>query len=116
MNATGQVVGNSTTVGDAEGHGSNVASTPVPEGGHSALAAKISDLHLSAGITNSLIAKLNAAIASIERSNTGTAINQLSAAENEIQAQAGKKISSSDAAYLIAEIQKIIQKLQNGTC
>jgi hypothetical protein len=72
---------------------------------------QMKSLHLKQGIENSLIAKLNAAIKSLEKGNTKTAANQLNACINEIAAQKGKAIRGEQAAILTAEIQKIIQLL-----
>lgn len=52
------------------------------------------------GLANSLQVKLNAAVASLERENEGTAANQLNAFVNEVTAQAGKGLSDEAAALL----------------
>lgn len=61
----------------------------------------VRSLSLEQGITNSLVVKLNAAIASLLRGNTGAACNQLAAFQNEAQAQSGKALTTSQAAQLI---------------
>jgi hypothetical protein len=56
----------------------------------------------SAGVCNSLDAKLRAAKKSIERGASGTAINQLNAFLNELEAQKGKHVSA--AAYELLSV------------
>ena len=58
-------------------------------------------LGLEQGITNSLVVKLNAAIASLLRGNTAAACSQLAAFQNEAQAQSGKALTQAQAVQLI---------------
>lgn len=76
------------------------------------LIAKVKSLNLQKGTENSLIAKLNAAKASLERGQENTAINQLNAFINEVQAQSGKKIVVSDADDLVSRAIRIIGAIQ----
>src|SRR5215471_370792 len=68
----------------------------------------------SQGVTNSLLAKLNAAQAAQDRSQTGTAINLLGAFIHEVQAQAGKHIDKTHAQHMVAHAQVVIDALENG--
>lgn len=63
-----------------------------------------------AGPGGSFLAKLRAAAASLASGNTGSACNQLSAFENEVRAQAGKKLPQSEADVLLAEVAAIKAK------
>lgn len=63
---------------------------------------------LSLGIRNSLIAKLKNTLKSLEKGNNGTAINQLNAFINEVEAQRGKAITNEKADELIAKAELII--------
>ena len=66
------------------------------------------------GITNSLLAKLDAAQAALDRGQTPVAINSLQAFINEVQAQAGKHIEQPHAGHLVEHAQMVIQALMNG--
>lgn len=55
------------------------------------------------GSGNSFLAKLQAIAASIDGGDTQAACNQLSAFDNEVRAQTGKKLTESEAATLLAE-------------
>jgi hypothetical protein len=63
------------------------------------------------GVGNALTAKLQAASANLAAGNTTPAINQLNAFENQVSAQAGKKISPADAAAMLAAADRIIASL-----
>jgi len=76
----------------------------------------VDSLNLPKGITNSLDAKLRAAINSLNRGNPTPAKNQLNAFINEVKAQTAKaqtakKITSTQAAQLIAAASDIIKAL-----
>ena len=60
------------------------------------------------GIKNSLVSKLENVIKQLDKGNNNTAINKLNAFINEVNAQSGKKISTSDANLLIAYAEGII--------
>jgi len=81
------------------------------------LADDIIDLNLRPGIENSLLAKIEAAIAKLEDGNPKNdkaVINSLQAFINEVEAQRGKKISEDDADDLIAAAQEAIDMLTSG--
>ncbi len=65
-------------------------------------------------MTNSLLAKLDAAQAAEDRGQTGTAINLLGAFIHEVQAQAGKHIEATHAEHMVMHAQMVIQALKNG--
>jgi hypothetical protein len=70
-------------------------------------ALKSSVLAGNAPIGVSLTAKLNSVIASLAAGATNAACNQLNAFINEVMAQSGKKITTSDAKFLIDQAQQI---------
>ena|SRR6266849_5484951 len=71
------------------------------------LAERAGVLGLPTGIATSLTAKLNAALAAADAGDVATACTKLQDFINETQAQAGKKISMTDATWLIAEAERI---------
>jgi hypothetical protein len=78
------------------------------------LADDVMALNLHKGITNSLEAKLNAALRALEDENENNdiaAINTLEAFINAVEAQRGKKIPEAEADALIAAAQEIIELL-----
>ena len=78
------------------------------------LAAKVFGLNLQQGISNSLDAKLNAALGALEDINANNdvaAVNTLEAFINAAQAQSGDKIPTEDADALIAAAQEVITAL-----
>jgi hypothetical protein len=80
------------------------------------LTETVIDLNLQQGISNSLDAKLGAALAALDdvnNNNDVAAINTLNAFINAVEAQRGNKISNEDADALIATAQAIIDKLQS---
>lgn len=64
------------------------------------------------GIGISLDAKLNAASASLARGDAKTAVNELNALLHEVDAQAGKQLSSEAVALLKFNTQYLISKIQ----
>ena len=64
------------------------------------------------GVTNSLLAKLDAAQAAQARGQTGTAINLLEAFIHEVQAQAGKHIDQTHAQHMVMHAQMVITALR----
>jgi probable HAF family extracellular repeat protein len=74
----------------------------------SILATQVTSLGLPFGTQTSLLSKLNDAIAAIQIGDFSTAIGDLGAFINEVNAQTGKKISASSAAALIAAANAII--------
>lgn len=71
------------------------------------LSGAVTGLALHQGTENSLLAKLNAALAALAAGDTKTACNNLDAFINEVQAQSGKKIPAPDAAALIKLAEEI---------
>jgi hypothetical protein len=71
----------------------------------------VNGMNLPNGLTQSLDAKLQAALTSINSERNIPATNQLNAFINEVNAQAGKKITSAQAAQLIAAANDIIKAL-----
>ncbi len=63
------------------------------------------------GLLNALLAKVDAAQASLDRSNTGAASGQLQAFINQVQAQRNKAITVPAADDLIAEARWILANL-----
>jgi parallel beta-helix repeat protein len=81
------------------------------------LADDVIDLNLRRGIENSLLAKIDTAIAKLEDDNPKNdraAVRSLRALINEVEAQSGKKINEEDAAELIEACQQIIEMLASG--
>ncbi len=66
------------------------------------------------GVTNGLLAELDAAQAALDRGQTGTAINLLNTFIHEVQAQAGKHIKQTHAEDLVMHAQMVIQALKSG--
>ena len=63
------------------------------------------------GVTRSLLAKLDAAQAALDREQTAVAVNQLNAFIQELHAQAGKHIVAEHAAHLRMHAQDVIGAL-----
>ena len=68
----------------------------------------------SQGVAHSLLAKLDAAQAAVDRGQTSVAINNLEAFINEVQAQAGKHIDAMHAQHMVMHAQLVIQALKNS--
>jgi len=64
-----------------------------------------------AGVSDSLLAKLDAAQAAMDRGQPGVAIRLLYAFINEVNAQAGKSIGADHAAHLVEHAQNVIAGL-----
>jgi hypothetical protein len=80
------------------------------------LVADVGALQLPTGLTNSLIKKLDGAAARLEDanpSNDTAAANKVQAFSNQVNAQAGKKITQPDADRLIASSEVIIEVIRN---
>ena len=63
---------------------------------------------------NSFVSKLESAVSAFERGQENTAINQLNAFINEVEALRGGTISGSDADALIAEAERIIAAVESS--
>ncbi len=86
-----------------------------PAGAIERLIDKVRSSDLHKGTENSLIAKLESAIKSLERGKDNAAVNKLGAFVNEVDAQSGKKINADDACDLITDAQRIIVAI-NSRC
>jgi hypothetical protein len=64
------------------------------------------------GIANSLLAKLDAAQAALDRSQTKTAVNKLNAFVKAVEAQTGKHIVADHAAHLIMHANQVIDEVE----
>jgi hypothetical protein len=87
-----------------------------PREGILRLIEMVKGLGLDHGIENSLVAKLENALAALDRGQSHVAVNMLSAFINEVEAQQGKKIGDGDAVVLIQWAQEIIAALEAGLC
>ncbi|MFC1953512.1 hypothetical protein ACFLWR_05225 [Chloroflexota bacterium] len=74
----------------------------------------IDSLLIPSGLKNSLISTLENVEKSIENGNDKTALNQLNAFINKVEAQKGKIISDGDADTIIYQALLIISKIQGG--
>ncbi|UCE19790.1 MAG: FG-GAP repeat protein [Gemmatimonadota bacterium] len=74
----------------------------------------IEELALPQGTESALISKVDNAVASLESGNEGSAVNQLEAFINYVEAQSGKKISEEDAAMLIDFGTNVISQIEAG--
>ena len=64
------------------------------------------------GVTQSLLAKLDAAQAAVDRGQPAVAVNLLQAFVQEVRAQAGQHIQAEHAAHMIMHAQQVIAALQ----
>lgn len=78
------------------------------------LMGSVQELELPAGTTKSLLAKLDAALSSIQAGNDGASTEQLDAFINALLAQSGKKIDPVDADALVAAAQAIVDAIESG--
>lgn len=108
INDVGQIVG---TAGGMDGTGIAVRLDP-SDVAVSILGTQVVNLGLPQGIQTSLLSKLQDAIAAIQTGDYATAIGDLGALIHEVNAQTGKKISSTEAAALIASADDILAALQ----
>ena len=76
----------------------------------------VADGDIAANLERSLLAKLDAAAAAIARGDCLTAANIYQAFINEVQAQEGKKISTTAAQILIDDAQYLINEAQSCGC
>lgn len=75
----------------------------------------VENMNLQQGIDNSLDAKLDAALESLDAFNAdkrNDAVNKLCAFVNEVEAQRGKKLTDEQADYLIIAAQQVIDLLE----
>jgi hypothetical protein len=91
-----------------------VMGTRAPRELLSELVTTVVQLNLAAGISNSLDAKLNAAMAALDDTqvgNDGAAINVMFAFIHSVEAQRGKRLTNAQADSLVAAAQQIISAL-----
>jgi DNA-binding beta-propeller fold protein YncE len=89
---------------------------PTPQQATLQLIDNVKAMNLQQGISNSLISKLQNALASINAPNIDVrndAANKLQAFIHSVEAQNGKKLSTIQANFLITEAQKIIDQLNS---
>jgi hypothetical protein len=87
---------------------------PTPAENLANLVGTVMNLNLAKGISNSLDAKLDAALGALDdanENNDGATCNTLDAFINSVEAQSGGKISVGDAATLIGDAQAIQSQL-----
>jgi sugar lactone lactonase YvrE len=82
-----------------------------PEEAIQDLISDVEELGLTTGVENSLISKLKNAIKSLAKDQKTAAINQLCAFINEVEAQRGKEITSTQADDLIAKAQRVVDNI-----
>ena len=97
----------------AESSGTAVVTVQTPQEETQSLVTTVNCMNLPGGTTTSLDSKLNAAINSLNAGNNGTAVNQLNAFINYVNAQAGKKISQAQAQELVSDAQAITAAIQS---
>jgi acyl-CoA reductase-like NAD-dependent aldehyde dehydrogenase len=100
----------SCTATDATGNGTSASFPVIVQGAAeqaSDLLAAVQSFNLQEGIANSLVAKLQNALDAISAGNEMAGCNQLGAFINEVQAQAGKKVTVEQANQLIAAANQI---------
>ncbi|MFH1724484.1 MAG: SBBP repeat-containing protein [Elusimicrobiota bacterium] len=86
----------------AEGADTAVVTVQTPRQALEDLIATIEAMGLPKGAANSLTAKLENAVKSIEKGNPQAALGQLRAFENSVKAQQGKKLAKEDTDALLA--------------
>ncbi|MFC2038223.1 hypothetical protein ACFLUG_00420 [Chloroflexota bacterium] len=69
---------------------------------------EVENLYLPQGMENSIVSKLDNAVKSLEKSNIESAVNQLEAFINQVEAQRGKKLTDEQADDLIDKVRTII--------
>lgn len=99
-----------TPVFAADGHG--CAHEPTVEALRNCVIHAADVGHIdSKGVAKSLLAKIDAAQAALERGQTKAAVNNLNAFVKAIEAQAGKHIVSEHAAHLIMHANQVIEAI-----
>jgi hypothetical protein len=78
------------------------------------LMAMVDSIDMHEGLRQSLLAKLNAALAALERERVKTARNILGAFINEVEAQSGKKLTEEQAEVLMEVALAILGSLDNA--
>lgn len=94
-----------------EDHACDHAGTTVESLHHCVMHAYDMGHITSAGVEKSLLAKLNAAQAALDRGQTHVAVNQLNAFIAEVNAQSGVSIDAEHAGHLIMHAENVIAAL-----
>ncbi|MFH1725630.1 MAG: Ig-like domain-containing protein [Elusimicrobiota bacterium] len=105
------------TVTDDEGGTGQDALTVTVQAPEEALADSVEAIEaidLPAGTKNELTSKLESAAKSVEKDNAKSAINQLEAFENAVNAQKGKKLSEEEADALLDALEDIKASIEAG--
>ena len=79
------------------------------------LLSSVNGMGLAAGATQSLDAKLNAAIASLGRADYKASVGQLSAFSNEVRARSGKTLTTAQAEMLAGTVDSIIAAITSSS-
>lgn len=77
------------------------------------LTSYIGNLGLNEGIENSLISKINNSLSSLTNGDCTTAINQLNALINQVEALRGKKLTDNEADYINNLVQEMIDAIND---
>ena len=85
-----------------------------PEALTQLLSLEVLELDLPNGLTNSLLKKLDGAIAKLEDGKIQPAVGKLGEFIDHVEAQRGKKIDGADADGLVADAQAIIDAVMSG--
>ncbi len=102
------------TVSDEDDSGSESVAVEVlsPAAAGTELMTQVDELSAPEGTKNSLNSKLDGAFKSLDKGKPETAINQMNAFINSVNAQSGKKISVEEADALIALAQTIVASIE----
>ena len=87
--------------------------TPKPVASLAVLKYVVLSLNIEKGITNSLAQKIANASSALQKNQSKTAQNVLSALKNEMQAQSGKKIDTESVKKLALVVDKIVLSIEN---
>ncbi len=106
------VLSNTTQVIMNEPH-SAIAIYEQPTGAIGSLISTVNYMNLQPGTQASLDAKLSAALSSLNSGDSKTAVNQLNAFINEVNAQSERHIPTSDAQLLFSYAQEVIGSIES---
>ena len=93
---------------DGVGEDSVQITVSTPGGAVDDIVDAVEDMDLAQGLENSLTAKLDAAISSLDKGNDHTAANQLQAFINQVEAKRGKDLSDEEADLLVSLAEEVI--------
>jgi hypothetical protein len=111
VDGTNQTLLSNTTRVTMNGAHTAIAVYETPTNALQTMISTVNEMNLQHGIQNSLDAKLNAAIGSLNSGYQKTATNQLNAFIKEVNAQSGKQITSTDAAELVLFADLVINSI-----